>query len=226
MQLTEIRELSRDYKHTVVANDPDDKLDKQINRANNKIKELIMEAEGHQNVGGSFKITNFVSSEGLVAGNNGYNGEYTKPKGAVIDEVHVDYGTGAVKSEIIDKSELSSSMFEEDIHATKDKPKVFLFRDSYFVRPLNDGPTVIGGLKLLVQSVEDELVEETDEPSWYPSFHELIPLYVALEYYRKFPDKYNAKVANDAQVIEEQLISKIENENPTYQRLQTVKEQF
>jgi hypothetical protein len=185
-----------------------------------------MEAEGHENVGGSFKLTNLVSSDGLQSGDNGFNGEYSKPEGAVIDEVHVDFGDGHVVAEIIDKGELSSSMFEEDLSITEDKPKVFLFRDSYFVRPLNTGATVVNCIKLLVQSIEDELVEGTDSPSWYPTFHELIPLYVTLDYYRTYPDKYNARIPQDTLQLEAQLISKIESENPIHQRLQSAKEQF
>jgi hypothetical protein len=185
-----------------------------------------MEAEGHENIGGSFKITNLVSSVNLMVGENGYNGEYSKPKGAVIDEIHLDYGDGHVIAEMVDMGELKTSLFEEDITITKAKPKAFIFRDSYFVRPLNEKATVTSGIKLLVQSEADNLSQNTDEPSWYPAFHELIPLYVALEYYRVYPEKYNSRIASDANILESQLISKIESENPTDQRIQTIKEKF
>lgn len=226
MNLQDLRDLSRAYKKTTETNDPDAKLDKEINRANRKIHELIKEAEGKPNDSGQIKFTDLVSSTDLIEGQAGYNGEYAKPFDCVINEVHLDYGNGYQKAEIVEMDSFDTSIFEEDTTSSQDNPKVFMFRDSYFVRPLNNAETITKGIKLIVSGEPADLVKTTDRPTWYSAFHELIALYVALEYYRIYSEKYNPRVASDALTLESQLISKIEDEKKAEMRFQAIKEQF
>ena len=220
-----IRDFSRKFTKTNATNYPDATLDVDIDVANGEIHAMIMEAEGQENFGGGFKKRDFTTSAGTSADELAYDGEFPIPEGsAKLSEVHLDYGDGFVKAEVINKSEMSSSLFEDDGQYSKTKPKVFIFRDSYFVRPMNDGATVTGGIKLI--TLDRAVTVGTDGPTWEPMFHQLLPLKVALDYFMVYPEKYNPRIDRKAMELEAQLISFYQSKSPIEQRFKTVKEKF
>jgi hypothetical protein len=223
MNLTTLRSQARKYTKTNATNYIDADLDADINIANGEIHMMILEAEGYKNTGGDFKVIDHENTTGLVAQDLGYNGEYPFPSIAVkLEEVYVKYVSTAdyVKAEIVDKSELSSEMFEDTGIYDATNPKVFIYRDSFFIRPLLTATTVTDGIKLLVLARQDTLTEVTDSPTFESNFHNLIPLKVAQDYYLVYPDKYNPRIDKKVNELESQLITFYQDRSPVTPRFQ------
>jgi hypothetical protein len=184
---------------------------------------MILEAEGFKNTGGDFKVIDHENTTGLVAQDLGYNGEYPFPSIAVkLEEVYVKYVStdDYVKAEIVDKSELSSEMFEDTGAYDETNPKVFIYRDSFFIRPLLTATTVTDGIKLLVLARQDTLTNASDSPTFESNFHNLIPLKVAQDYYLVYPDKYNPRIDKKVNELESQLITFYQDRSPVVARFQ------
>ena len=223
MNLTTLRSQARKYTKTNDTNYTDTNLDADLNIANGEIHMMILEAEGYKNTGGDFKVIDHENTTSLVAQDLGYNGEYPFPAIAVkLEEVYVKYVSTAdyVKAEIVDKSELSSEMFEETGAYDETNPKVFIYRDSFFIRPLLTDTTVTDGIKLLVLARQDTLTLVTDSPTFESNFHNLIPLKVAQDYYLVYPDKYNPRIDKKVNELESQIITFYHDRSPVVSRFQ------
>lgn len=237
MTLQELRASVRKKTHTNSSNYPDETLDQDINNAYGKVWLMLQEAEGYRNTGGDFEVIDFEDSTNLTEQDLGYNGEYPIPvgdddeniPGAVsILEVHVDYGDGYKKAEIINRSSLSASMFSDDNgFYSEQSPKVFIFRDSYFVRPKNEtGSTITDGIKLLTMARQPELIEATDEPIFERNLHELVAYYTTYAFWEEYPEKYNAFTRQNGQELESQAISLYESRIPLVKRFTGKKEKW
>lgn len=232
MQLSELITESRRYTKTNSTNYPDADVKKDINIVNGEIWMTILEAEGYKNIAGDFKVYDNLSTATLVSGDIGFNGEYPFPATALdIDEAEISYdGTTWTPVEIIDRSNYLSSEFNEDqINATysQSSPKMWIYRDSYFIRPLKDTTgDITDGIKLSTQRRQSTLVNDTDIPSFESNFHDLIPLKVARKFYRYHPEKYNKLVAEDGDMLEAQLISYYQDRIQVVRRFKSINEQF
>lgn len=235
MTLAELRASARRKTKTTATNYTNSDLDSDINIAYGKIWLMLQEAEGYRNTGGDFETIDFESDTGLTEQSLGYKGEYPIPvpndnpgaSGAIsIAEVHVKYPSADyVKAEIVNRSNLPASMFSDDNdYYSKEHPKVFQFRDSYFVRPTNEGTTVTDGIKLLTIRRQPTLTDVGDEPLFEPNLHELIPYYVAIGYYEIYPEKYNVRIERGKNELESQAISLYESRVPIVKRLTGQKE--
>jgi hypothetical protein len=224
MTLAQLRTQARRLTKTTSGNYPDEQLDIDINQAYAEIWMMILEAEGYKNTGGDFKYYDLISTVGLAPITNvapiGYNGEYPFPSIAIdIDGIEISYdGTSYKKAEVIDKSDSLSSVFnEQDYDGTfsEQNPKAFIYRDSIFVRPTKDTVgNITNGFKLTVRQRQDSLIADIDIPLFEPNFHSLIPLKVAQDYFMYYPEKYNPKIDQKAQIIEAQLISLYQDRTP------------
>jgi hypothetical protein len=159
----------------------------------------------------------------------GYNGEYPFPSQAIaLEKVEVSYnGTDYIKADIINNSDVDSSQFSaDDIAATysEQDPKIFIYRDSYFVRPLNNVDTVTNGLKLFIRGRQSALVAPSDVPLFEENLHKLIPLKVAQDYAIIYPEKANSKIDAKIMVLEAQLISLYESRTPIESQFKSPKQ--
>lgn len=234
MLIPEIRSLVRRWTHTNATNYPNATLDADANRVYGEIWMIILEAEGYKNTGGDFKVFDLEDSSSLDPQDLGYNGEYPFPSVAVtLEEAYINYGDGNVKAEIINRSEINSSMFddEDSPEYSKANPKIFIFRDSILTRPIHFSTKVEDGIKLLIRRRQKTLVEtitnadtQVLSPEFEENFHELIPLKVAQDFYLEWPEKYNPRIDKKAAEIESQLISEYESRTPIEKRLQAPKD--
>ena len=228
MELTDIRTQSRRYTHTNSSNYPDATLDADINIANGEIWMTILEAEGYKNTGGDFKVIDNLSTSGLVAQDLGFNGEYPFPSSALqIDSAEISYdGSMWYQAEVIDKRDCSSSVFNEEqynVEYSQQYPKIFIFRDSYFIRPTNDTDSdITDGIKLTIIARQDSLVDSADTPSFESNFHNLIPLKVSQDYALIFPEKANPRIDAKIQILESQLISFYQDRTPNDKRVRAL----
>lgn len=224
MNLVTLRSQSRKYTRTNATNYPNATLDADLNIAHGEVWMMILEAEGYKNMGGDFKVLDHEDTTGLDPQDLGYNGEYPFPSIALkLEEVYVKYDSADdyVKAEIIDKSEIDSEMFDDNGIYDSSNPKVFVYRDSYFIRPLLTDDTVTDGIKLLIQQRQKTIVETiTDastqvlEPEFESNFHNLLPLKVAQDWYLVYPDKYNPRIDQKVGELEAQLISFYRDRHP------------
>jgi len=232
MNLTQIRTEIRRYTKTNATNYPDVSVDFDANQVYGEIWMSILEAEGYKNISGGFDVTDLISTSGLVAGDSGYNGEYSFPSTALdIESIELSFdGVTWTQAEIIDRSNLGSSEFnEDDINAnySQASPKVWIYRDSYFIRPLKDTTgNITAGIKLSISSRQTALSGATDTPTFESNFHDLIPLKVARKFYRLHPEKYNKLIVEDGDMLEAQMRSYYQDRIQVVRQFKTVKEQF
>ena len=234
MELTTLRSRARKYTHTTSNNYSNSDLDADINIANGEIWMVILEAEGYKNIAGGFKLLDFKSTSGLTAGQLGFNGEYPFPSDALeIVRAEISYdGEYWYPAEIESMTDTTSSQFNEDqinarVDVSERNPKIFVFRDSYFVRPLKTTTgDITSGIKLMVRVRQDSIVADADEPQFESNFHNLIPLKVAQDFYLTYPDKYNPRIDRKVSELESQLISYYQTKIPYNPRLQILREQF
>ena len=238
MTLQELRDSVRRKTKTNTTNYGNTELDSDINLAYGKVWLMLQEAEGYKNLGADFEVIDFESETGLAEQDLGYNGEYPMPvgddfeniPGAIsLQEVHVDYGDGYKKAEIINRRALSVSMFNEDQddYYSEQYPKVFVLRDSYLIRPKNNtGATITDGIKLVTLARQPVLIETTDEPAFEKNLHELIAYYTAMGFFEFNPEKYNAIVEKNKNELESQAISLYESKVPLEKRFTGQKEKY
>lgn len=232
MNLTALQAASRAYTKTNSTNYPDATLNQDVNIVYGELWMSILEAEGYKNIAGDFKVYDLISTSGLSAGSIGYNGEYPFPASALdIEEAEISYdGVKWTPAEIIDRRNYSSSEFDEsEINATysQSSPKIWIYRNSYFVRPLKDTTgDITDGIKLSVQKRQLALTTGTDTPEFESNFHDLIPLRVAKKFYRLHPEKYNKLVVEDGDMLEAQMRSYYQDRIQVVRRFKTIKEQF
>lgn len=232
MNLTDIQAASRAYTKTNATNYPDATLNQDVNIVYGELWMSILEAEGYRNISGAFATHDMVSTVGLTAGQVGFNGEYPFPTNALdIETIELSYdGTTWNQAEIIDNRTISSSEFEQDdINATysQSSPKVWMFRDSLFFRPLKESTgDITDGIKLKISQRQAALSSGTDTPTFEQNFHDLIPLKVARKFYRIHPEKYNKLIVEDGDMLEAQMIAFYRDRIPVVRRFKVIKEQF
>lgn len=230
MNLSTIRARARRYSRTTESSYSNTDLDADINLKLYEVWMVIFEAQGYKNLGGDFKVYDLISTVGLVSGEIGFNGEYGFPTQALsLDSVELNYGNGHVKAEIIDRSNQSSSLFTEseyNAEFSQTNPKVFVYRDSYFVRPTNTSTTVEDGIKLTISARPTILTNTTDSPTFDLMYHDLIPLKVAQDYALFYPEKANPRIDRKVEELEAMLISDMQSRVPIQKRFRAKKEYF
>lgn len=208
-----MRARVRKWTRTNATNYTDADINRDLNLSLGEIWMTIIEAEGYKNTGGDFKVQDNLSTVGLNPQDLGYNGEYPFPSLAlIIDGAEISYnGTDWYRAEIIDKSNTLSSFFNEsdyNLEFSVLRPKIFIYRDSYFIRPTKDTVNdITDGIKLAIIARQDLLSLDTDYPSFEMNFHNLVPLKTAQDFSMQYPEKRNAYVDQKIQILEAQLIS-------------------
>lgn len=173
--------------------------------------ELVMEAlraRGDYNFQMNEATTDLISTSGLTAGQNGYNGEYAwatdvlKPTRL---EVSFD-GTKFYPATVYDISDKisKSEHSETDINNTfqQTNPYVRFERNSFFIRPLKTtAGNVTAGIHVWYEQRQATLTA-SDTPSIEPNFHRLFVLKGVLRVMRKFRTEYTV---NDRQEVKNEI---------------------
>jgi hypothetical protein len=204
MQLSEIRTQTRFYTKTNTSTFSDTDLDREANNAYSFFVMELMRVQGYTNLTGTEVTTDFVTTDGLSAGDNGYNGEYAFASDVlepVRFEVKYSSTDTPVRCTIYDMSQNYSSEYDEDdiqANFSEGSPYVTFFRNAYKIRPVNDGDDDISnGIHIWYEKRQDALSGDTDEPVFESNYHNLIPLKVAKAYAMRHSDKYSAVIARE-----------------------------
>lgn len=201
MNLTDLRAKTRWVTRSDSVSFPDADLDRELNSSYKQVAILILQSQGYRNELVKHSYTDFIDNTGLSIGDVGYQGQYPFPTDLLKpNRVEVKFtATGAPKlATVYDLSEntLWSESTDDDLNemANGDNPIVRFSDDSYFVRPLNEtGANITGGIHIWYEYRQADLSTGTDEPNFEESFHEILCYMAAVEYYVRYPDKYNRK---------------------------------
>lgn len=144
--------------------------------------------------------TNLIATAGLVAEDVGYNGEYPFEADTLRPvRLEVSYdGVTWIPCDIYDINENRSSEFvqlELNNAFSKSSPMVRFERDSYFIRPLNDGTTVTNGIHIWTEKRQDDLT--TGEPEFEANLHDILAYDLATLEVLMHPALYTTEWRND-----------------------------
>lgn len=201
MNLTALRSKTRWITRSDANSFDDSDLDRELNSAYRQVAILILQAQGYRNQFGKHSYTDLKDSTGLVEGDNGYQGQYSFPTSLLKPHrVEVKFADDATPklATVYDLSEnnLFSEQSDDDLSsmAHQDNPIVRFNNDSYFIRPLNtSGADIVSGIHIWYEYRQPEMDDDTDVPNFEESFHEILCYMAAIEFYVRYPDKYNRK---------------------------------
>lgn len=218
MTLQEIRDKTRFITRTDTTTFSNDDIDREINSAYKQVAISILRAQGYRNQFGKNSYTDLIASDGLSPGDNGYRGQYSFPTDLLkphrVEVKFSSTGTPVVAT-VYDMSE--STLFSESDDdslssmASEENPVVRFENDSYFIRPLNtSGENVSDGIRIWYEYRQSALSEASDVPNFEETFHDILCYMAAIEFYVRYPDKYNRKA--------EQRVSELKNDLARFYR--------
>lgn len=161
----------------------------------------LLRLNGYKHVTQTHAYTDFVSITGLVAGNNGFNGEYALPTDLLdIERIEITFnGTDwfivSKENGIYDFSQNSNSeQYQNTIQGnfSKSGPMATIIRGSMFIRPLNDGSTITNGIHIYYSPRQTEIDEDTDVPDFEGNLHQCLMYDCAEMEMLSHPDSYSA----------------------------------
>lgn len=190
MNLTAIRAGVRWLTKTDSTTFSDTDLDREANIVQGRLVMEMVQESGHQNEQGAQAYTDFKAPTGLVAGDNGYNGEYALPSDClVLKKVEAKKTETMEPIKYYDVSENDNSEFEKEDNNLGFR----LFRNSMIFSDLPD-TTVTNGIYIEYIKRQSDLSAITDSPVFETNLHDLVQLGVAMRFFMRNPDKYNALV--------------------------------
>lgn len=192
--------LTRDILNTDSTVLPDSKLLEWINIAYGHRILDILRFQVDRNASLQSSKTDFVSTTGLIEGNNGYNGEYSFPSELLRPiRVEVTYdGTNWVKCSIYDLNENEDSEADETAlnnTFSESEPYVNFERNSFFIRPLNAGATVTNGIRFWYEKRQAALTAG-DSPDFEENLHDVLAFDLAEMELIRHAEKYPSEIAS------------------------------
>jgi len=162
----------------------------------------ILRAKTDFSFQGGESYTNHLSTSGLVAGQSGFNGEYTFPTDLIRPiRVEISYdGEVWRPAKFYDVADTKTSETDEDDTAegqwSQSSPYVRFERESMYVRPVNTGSTVTAGIRVWFEKRQSNL-EIGSTPNFEANFHRILVLRGALRLMRKYRKQYNLADRNE-----------------------------
>jgi len=204
MTLSEIRDEVRFITRTDTTTYSNTDINREINIAYRKLAMEILKVQGYRNTFGKHASTTLISTDGLVSGDIGFNGEYPFPTDLIKPhrfEVKYDDDSELVVCKIIDMQENSQSIVEDSsVNKAADPtaPIIRFYHDSYFISPVKTTTgNISAGIHIWYEYRQTALSADEDTPEFEENFHDLIPLMVSERYYLRNPKKRNTQVIRD-----------------------------
>lgn len=168
----------------------------------------ILRVQVDKNANISESYTNLVSLTGLVAGDNGYNGEYAFPTNLLKPlRAEVRYTTTGtpVKCEVYDITDSHDSEQPGEVNNTfsQANPYVRFERDSYFVRPI---PTtsVTAGLHIWFEKRQTALSALSETPDFESNLHDILAVDIAEVEALRHPENFTTEWRTAFKIIKEE----------------------
>lgn len=144
----------------------------------------ILRLKGYKHITQTHAYTDLISKTGLVAGDNGFNGEYALPTDLLdIERIEITYdGTNweVISRENGNLYDFSQNGTSEQNEASiqgnfnEGKPYATIVRGSVFIRPLNDDATVSNGVHIYYSPRQTEIDDDADIPEFESNFHQVL----------------------------------------------------
>lgn len=202
MLVSEIIDEIRDECNTNAVKVPNSYLLTGINMDYGETVMDILRVKSDFNFQGEESFTDLVSTTGLVAGENGYKGEFTFPSDLIRPiRVEISYdGTTYRPATFYDVADNKKSEHDnKDIEPgffSESSPMVRFERDSFFVRPVNNGTTVTAGIHIWYEKRQEALTA-SDTPLFEANYHRILVLKGVLRVMKKFKKDYKISERNE-----------------------------
>lgn len=157
----------------------------------------ILKIQTDKNANLTEAYSNLVSLTGLVAGDNGYNGEYAFPTDLLrpvrAEVLYTSTGT-PVKCEVYDITDSHDSEQPGEVNNTfsQANPYVRFERDSYFIRPI---PTtsVTAGLHIWYEKRQTALTALSETPDFESNLHDILAVDIAEVEALRHPENFTTE---------------------------------
>jgi hypothetical protein len=142
--------------------------------------------------------TDLISTEGLIAGNNGYNGEYAFPSDLLRPtRVEISYdGETYRKAKIYDNAINQGTEFKTDNinnGFSRNEPMVDFARNSFKIRPLKTTPgNITDGIYIEYEKRQEDFTENTEPAEIEANLQDLLSYDLAEMEILMHTDKYDA----------------------------------
>jgi len=226
---TEVRYITRSSSDTLSDSD----ILRESNIAIKKIILEILKVEGYKNIAGKHVSTTLLSTDGLVAGDLGFDGEYPFPTDMLRPtrfELLYDTDERPKKAYIYDQIENPLSETDDDdlvAIASESNPVIKLFHDSYLIRPPKTTTgDITGGINIWYEARQADLSADADEPGFEESLHDLVPLMIAERFFLRHPSKRNVAVLKEKEDIMKQLRSFYKRRVPKVKQIRALQTNF
>jgi len=233
MELSEIRDETRFITRTDSVTFSDANILREANIAIKKIILEILKVEGYKNIAGKHVATTLLSTDGLVSGDLGFDGEYPFPTDMLRPtrfELLYDTNERPKIAYIYDQIENPLSETDDDdlvVIASESNPVIKFFHDSYFIRPLKTtAGDIAGGINIWYEARQANLVNDTDSPTFEESLHDLVPLMIAERFYLRHPSKRNVAVLKEKEDVMKQLRSFYKRRVPKVKQMRPLQTNF
>jgi hypothetical protein len=221
MILSEIRTGTRFLTKTDSTTFSDTDLDREANIVYNNLVLEMVQASGQLNEQGEQAYTDFKAPTGLVAGDNGYNGEYALPSDClVLKRVEAKKTETMEPIKLYDVSENVNSEFEKEDNSLGFR----LFRNSMIFSDLPE-TTVTNGI-YLEYIKRNAVLTASDAPVFESNMHDLVQLGTAVRYFMRNPEKFNALVKNEHDEKLESFRIWYREKFPQVMKFNPIREQF
>lgn len=214
MNTASIYNLTRDILNTNATVVPDAKLLEWLNIALGHRTLDILRYQVDRNASMTMAKTDFVSTTGLVEGDNGYNGEYAFPTDLlrpIRAEVSYD-GTSWNRLKIYDLNENEDSEADQeqlDSTFSSSDPVVNFERYSYFVRPLNTDATVTNGIRIWYEQRQTALTAG-GTPDFEQNLHDILAYDIAgmelIRHNEKYPQETVRRIEKEKERVQDLFI--------------------
>jgi hypothetical protein len=185
--------------------------------------------EGNVSSLGHF-ATHTLKADGAESTEAGYNGEYPYPDNCLyITRIEAKFEDDHIPVVLYDISENSHSEFT-DVEEGFDKaePKVRFQRDSIFIRPFPDSD-VTEGLYIEYVKRQTAFGDDADEAEFEQNFHDLIPMGVAIRFFKRDVKKYREELREmrkDYDALKQEFLEFYRDRNEKPLKISTKRETF
>ncbi len=213
MTTATIYSLTRDILNVDATVLPDSKLLEWLNIAYGHRILDVLRYQTDRNASMQMTKMDFVSTDGLIESQNGYNGEYAFPAYLMRPvRIEVTYdGITWKRCKIYDlneneESEASQTTINETF--SQDEPHVNFERNSFFIRPLNTGSTVTLGIRIWYEKRQTVLADG-GIPDFEENLHDVLAFDLAemelLRHAEQYPSEVAGRIRREAGVREDRF---------------------
>lgn len=156
----------------------------------------ILKVQVDRNASQTEATATLMSTSGLVAGDNGYNGEYAFPTDLLKPirvEVSYDGETWYLASvyDIFDNEKSEHEQDDVQANFSQSEPFVRFDRDSFFIRPLKTtAGNITAGIHIWYEQRQTDLT--SDSPAFEANLHDILAYDLANQEYLMHKKKYDA----------------------------------